>query len=46
MYHNKYKKAGVHPNDITCIEDISKLPFITKDDFKNYTLDGIIGSKL
>jgi len=33
VYHRKYKKAGVHPNDIRGIEDIGKLPFITKKDF-------------
>jgi phenylacetate-CoA ligase len=43
MYHDKYKKAGVHPKNVSGIDDISKLPFITKEDFKNYNLDGIIG---
>ncbi len=32
LYHDKYKKAGIHPNDIHGIEDIVKLPFITKKD--------------
>jgi len=32
LYHEKYKKAGIHPNDITGINDIVKLPFITKKD--------------
>lgn len=32
LYHNKYKKVGVHPNDIRGIKDITKLPFISKKD--------------
>ena len=37
LYHEKYKKAGIHPNDIRSIDDIGKLPFITKDDLReNY----------
>ena len=34
VYHKKYKKAGVHPNDIKTIEDIKKLPFISKEEIK------------
>jgi len=37
MYHQKYKKNGIHPDDIKGIKDIKKLPFISKDDLrKNY----------
>jgi phenylacetate-CoA ligase len=32
VYHKKYKKAGVHPEDIRGIKDITKLPFISKKD--------------
>jgi len=42
IYHNKYKKAGIHPNDIKNINDIKKLPFITKSDLMEYSLGGII----
>ena len=42
LYHDKYKKAGIHPDDITGLEDLSKLPFITKDDLRNNYPDGII----
>lgn len=45
LYHDKYKKAGVYPDDITKIEDIKKLPIISKNDFDNYTPDGIISPK-
>lgn len=34
VYHEKYKKAGIHPNEIKTIEDIKKLPFISKDEIK------------
>ena len=45
LYHDKYKKAEVHPNDISGIKDIRKLPLISKEDIKQYYLDGIISSK-
>lgn len=35
VYHQKYKKANIHPNDIKTIEDIKKLPFISKDELKH-----------
>jgi phenylacetate-CoA ligase len=35
VYHQKYRKAGIHPNDIKTIEDIKKLPFISKDELKH-----------
>ncbi len=45
MYYDKYKKAGVHPNDIEGIKDITKLPIINKEDIKNYYPEGIISPK-
>ena len=45
LYHDKYKKAGVRPEDVAGIQDISKLPMISKEDIKNYYPDGIISSK-
>ena len=33
-YHQKLKAAGVHPDDITQLSDIAKLPFTTKDDLR------------
>jgi phenylacetate-CoA ligase len=32
LYYKKWKKAGIYPHDIKRIEDIKKLPFITKKD--------------
>ena len=46
LYHDKYKKAGIHPDDIKGIKDIKKLPTVSKHDFKNYYPDGIVSSKI
>ena len=46
LYHDKYKKAGVHPEDIKGVRDLKKLPTVSKYDFKNYYPDGIISSKI
>jgi len=32
LYHKKYKTAGIHPDDIRGIQDIQKLPYISKQD--------------
>jgi phenylacetate-CoA ligase len=42
VYHKKYKKTGVHPNDISGIKDIKKLPVITKNDIRNSYPNGIV----
>ena len=46
LYHDKYKKAGVHLEDIRGVSDIEKLPMVSKYDFKNYYPDGIVSSKI
>jgi phenylacetate-CoA ligase len=45
LYHDKYKDAGILPSNIRGIEDIEKLPIISKYDIKNYYPNGIISSK-
>jgi phenylacetate-CoA ligase len=42
LYHEKYKKAGIHPEDVKGIRDIIKLPFITKKDLVDNYPNGII----
>lgn len=42
LYHDIYKSQGIHPKDITGIKDISKLPFISKQDIEKYYPFGII----
>jgi phenylacetate-coenzyme A ligase PaaK-like adenylate-forming protein len=46
LYHEKFKQAGIHPTDITGINDIQKLPFVTKEDIKRHYPTGIISSKI
>lgn len=31
FYHRLYTEAGIHKEDITCLNDIKKLPVVTKD---------------
>ncbi len=42
LYYEKYKKAGIKPEDIKSIEDLKKLPIITKDDIINGYPDKIL----
>ena len=36
FYHRLYTEAGIKKDDINCLEDIKKLPVITKDMVKKY----------
>ena len=42
LYHDKYKKAGVHPSDIKGINDIVKLPMVSKNDMRENFPDRIL----
>jgi len=42
LYHDKYKTEGITPSDIKGVHDIQKLPFISKEDIKQYYPTGII----
>jgi len=42
MYNDLYKKAGIGIGDINGLDDISKLPIISKEDIKSYYPDGLI----
>jgi phenylacetate-CoA ligase len=46
VYHEKFKQAGITPADINGIDDLEKLPVVSKDDFKRYYPDGIVSSKI
>lgn len=35
LYQQKFKEAGITPDDITSLDDLPKIPFTTKDDFRN-----------
>ena len=43
FYRNKMKEAGVEPEDIKGIEDLHKLPFVTKDDLRDQYPYGFLG---
>ena len=37
FYQKKFKELGITPDDIQSVEDVSKLPFTTKEDLReNY----------
>jgi len=42
MYRDLYGEAGIGINDIKGLNDITKLPIISKDDVKKYFPDGLI----
>jgi phenylacetate-CoA ligase len=42
LYQKKYQAAGIKPEDITGIQDITKLPFITKKDIVEHYPDEIL----
>ncbi len=42
LYHDKWKKAGISKSDIKGIDDIKKLPMISKDDLRKYFPDGLL----
>jgi phenylacetate-CoA ligase len=35
FYRNKMQEAGIHPEDIQSVKDLSKLPFTTKQDLRD-----------
>ena len=45
FYHARMKEAGVHPDDITSLADICKLPFMFKKDLRDNYPDGLIMSE-
>lgn len=46
FYHDKMDEAGVTPDDIKGVEDLHKLPFITKDDLRDQYPYGLLGAPL
>lgn len=44
FYQNRMKETGVHPDNITSLEDIRKLPFMYKKDLRDNYPDGLIMS--
>lgn len=46
FYRNKMDEVGLKPEDIKGIEDLHKLPFITKDDLRDQYPYGLLGVPL
>lgn len=46
FYHDLMDQAGVKPEDIKGIDDLKKLPFITKDDLRDQYPYGLLGVPL
>jgi len=46
MYRKKYDEAGVKAEDIESVDDIHKLPFITKDDLRSSFPDGLLAKNI
>lgn len=44
FYNKKYENAGIRQKDIHTIKDIKKLPFISRQDFRDNFPDGVIPS--
>jgi phenylacetate-CoA ligase len=41
MYREKWRNAGVHPNDLKTIDDLVKFPVVTKDDLRSVCANGL-----
>ena len=42
FYRRKLKEAGVEPSDIKSLDDIKKIPFLTKDELRRYYPFGLL----
>ncbi|WP_440953860.1 phenylacetate--CoA ligase family protein [Methanosarcina sp. Mfa9] len=46
FYHKKFKAAGIHPDDIRTLNDLSKIPFTTKEELRQQTLESRVSRGL
>lgn len=42
LYHNKYKESNIYPDQIKGIDDLHKLPTVSKDDIRKAFPEGVI----
>lgn len=42
FYHYKFKKAGIHPDDIKTVNDLKKIPLTTKEEVREHSLNSIL----
>lgn len=46
FYRNRFDEMGISPSDIQTIDDIAKLPFLTKDDVRGNLDNGLISDEV
>ena len=46
IYHNRFKSVNLHPDDITSLGHIEKIPFLTKQDLREYYPFGLVCTEL
>lgn len=46
LYHEKFQQAGVNPTTLSGIDDLQRLPFVTKDDIKRHYPGGIVSPNI
>ena len=46
FYHEKLKNENVKPDDIKTLKDIEKLPFLTKDNLREYYPFGLVCTEM
>jgi len=46
FYRNKMEEAGLTPEDIKSVDDLHKLPFITKDDLRDCYPTGLVATPM
>ena len=42
IYHKKFDSAGIKPDDIKSLDDLEKIPFLTKDELRHYYPFGLL----
>ena len=46
FYHNKFKNAGIHPDDIRTLNDLKRIPFTTKEELRQQKLESRLSKGL
>lgn len=46
FYHNKFRNAGIHPDDISTLNDLKKIPFTTKEELRQQKLESRLSKGL
>ena len=45
FYRDRFNKAGIHPKDVTCFDDMLKVPLTTKEDLHENNIDKLISDE-